>query len=192
MPAASVKVLSRLGAADRAATRPDDGHATQRRRVRRRDGRGDRARHWVHGADDPRRPLKLDRAPARRGCNDPLAERLGGRTGRDQSEGAASTDPDVRSCERVVPTTLPDAAGRRAAENPASCELPAEPDSQRVVSACKSVSAVWERRQPFGASQAGWGQRAAGSGHERHGRVRFRTRPATRFRNAPCAIASYR
>src|SRR6476660_8212497 len=33
-------------------------------------------------------------------------------------------------------TTLPDAAGRRAAENPASCELPAEADSQRVVSIC--------------------------------------------------------
>jgi len=33
----------------------------------------------------------------------------------------------------VVPTKLPDAAGRRAAENPASCELPAKADSQNVV-----------------------------------------------------------
>ena len=66
----------RLGALDRAAAgtaaqrQRHDGHGEAcvrecdpDRAARRRDGRADRARHLVHGADDPRRaPLKLDRA----------------------------------------------------------------------------------------------------------------------------------
>ena len=58
----------------------------------------------------------------------------------------------------VVPTTLPDAAGGRAVENPATCELPAKADSQHVVSHCKSVwASTGSDASGFVASQGGWG-----------------------------------